>query len=568
MDSSGEPSYGNSGALSGGHDSERLARSPGGGDVYGGNPSAYDVASDGGAAVREQRGRQGGDRTPEQEAAAILEAVDGLEPEYEFQSVEGGGNGSPGQAQDSYHGVDDGSLNGPGDRVPRAVEERAVDGGRLNGVARELGVSRTSGGQSEGAERQLYRLAQSGVTSAADVGGPSLEGLNPERERNDVLETLVQQLLRQNEYLKRELTDQTSRSSRESAQSSRAVTVQQETVEEYTRTLLAEMELLSVSAPEGGNKRQRVDEEVALDLINQYELYVGHHDNRCARLKCIIEDLKEKGLEDLLEVIRAGDSHADAAFSVYIDRLFPELSAELKERCVVSLQDAVEETWTWNRRTRRRCMKSQGIVIHAFCEQAKKALEHVSERWDFVHLPVNTAEDLLNDSTYRYLLQQARDGRVRGVVGSPPSRTFSTARYLQDGGNKGLRPIRVPGESVGEYGVKDLTCQEQAQRNVDDTLLMRFLVLTAFSVDSNKGLGIPVPACILESPCPENEMPAGIQGISEGVRQASVWNTPEWELLEGKIGMSQFRFFQGPLGHCKRRPTCIGTNIDPDPDLR
>ena len=62
-----------------------------------------------------------------------------------------------------------------------------------------------------------------------------------------------------------------------------------------------------------------------MDLINQYELYVGHHDNRCARLKCIIEDLKEKGLEDLLEVIRAGDSHADAAFSVYIDRLFPEL---------------------------------------------------------------------------------------------------------------------------------------------------------------------------------------------------------------------------------------------------
>ncbi|CAE7234908.1 RE1, partial [Symbiodinium necroappetens] len=310
-----------------------------------------------------------------------------------------------------------------------------------------------------------------------------------------------------------------------------------------------------------------VDEEVALDLINQYELYVGRHDNRCARLKCIIEDLKEKGLEDLLELIRAGDSHADAAFSVYIDRLFPELNAELKERCVVSLQDAVEETWTWNRRTRRRCMKSQGIVIHAFCEQAKKALEHVSERWDFVHLPVNAAEDLLNDSTYRYLLQQARDGRVRGVVGSPPSRTFSTARYLQDGGNKGLRPIRVPGESVGEYGVRDLTCQEQAQRNVDDTLLMRFLVLTAFSVDSNKGLGIPVPACLLENPCPENEMPAGPQEISEDGRQASVWNTPEWELLEGKIGMSQFRFFQGPLGHCKRRPTCIGTNIDPDPDL-
>ena len=97
MDSSGEPSYGNSGTLSGGHDNERLARSPGGDDIYGGNPSAYDVASDGGAVAREQRGRQGGDRTPEQEAAAILEAVDGLEPEYEFQSVEGGATGLQGK---------------------------------------------------------------------------------------------------------------------------------------------------------------------------------------------------------------------------------------------------------------------------------------------------------------------------------------------------------------------------------------------------------------------------------------------------------------------------------------
>ncbi|CAE7819365.1 GIP [Symbiodinium necroappetens] len=158
----------------------------------------------------------------------------------------------------------------------------------------------------------------------------------------------------------------------------------QEAVEEYTRTLLAEMELLSVSMPDAGNKRQRiaavasdpgddkgkgkkgkkgdevlsranehgrrglidggatacrvyhpkfgeldvdtstgcpeVDEGVALELIDQYELYVGQHDTRGARLRCIIEDLKTKGTRDLVGLMGDGDSQADAAFSVYIAR--------------------------------------------------------------------------------------------------------------------------------------------------------------------------------------------------------------------------------------------------------
>ena len=309
-----------------------------------------------------------------------------------------------------------------------------------------------------------------------------------------------------------------------------------------------------------------VDEGVALELIDQYELYVGQHDTRGARLRCIIEDLKTKGTRDLVGLMGDGDSQADAAFSVYIARLFPGVCNETLEQCVVSLQDSTEEPPTWNRRTRRSCAKSQGVVIHAFCGKAKRVFEAVAHRWDFAHLSVGESTDLLCDSTYRYLLRQARDGRVRAIVGGPPGRTFSAARGLFESTGQGPRPIRLPSESVGAFGVSDLSCQERAQRNVDDVLILRFFTLILLAFESNRAKGIPEPACIVEHPCSELEVKGDLENQcdQEGV---SLWNTPEWQAIEQCTGMTKIRFFQGPMGHRKRRPTCLGTNLEPDPVL-
>ena len=310
-----------------------------------------------------------------------------------------------------------------------------------------------------------------------------------------------------------------------------------------------------------------VDEGVALELIDQYELYVGRQDTVGARLRCIMEDLRDTGNSDLLKVIYSGGAHGDAAFRVYVERLFPEVSKGTLEQCVVSLQDAAEETPTWNRCIRRRCLRSQGVVVHAFCGSARKAFEPVSHLWDLTHLGVDASEDMLNDNTFRFLLQQARDGKIRGVVGGPSDRTFSSARYLGDITGQGPRPIRVPGESIGGYGVQDLSCQEKAQRNVDDVLILRFLLLIALAVDSNRAQGLSDPACIVEHPCPEDDLVPKDNSPEESTLQASLWITPEWKNLEEKFGLCQFRFFQGPIGHQKRRPTCLGTNLEPDPVL-
>ena len=250
-----------------------------------------------------------------------------------------------------------------------------------------------------------------------------------------------------------------------------------------------------------------VDEGVALELIDQYELYVGRQDTVGARLRCIMEDLRDTGNPDLIKVICSGGAHGDAAFRVYVERLFPEVSKGTLEQCVVfSLQDAADEAPTWNRRIRRRCLRSQGVVVYAFCGSARKAFEPVSHLWDLTHLGVDVSEDMLNDSTFRFLLQQARDGKIRGVIGGPSDRTFSSARYLVGATGQGPRPIRVPGESIGGYGVQDLTCQEKAQRNVDEVLILRFLLLMAFAVDSNRAQGLSDPACIVEHPCAESDL--------------------------------------------------------------
>ena len=310
-----------------------------------------------------------------------------------------------------------------------------------------------------------------------------------------------------------------------------------------------------------------VNEGVALELIDQYELYVGRQDTVGARLRCIMEDLRDTGNHDLLKVIHSGGAHGDAAFRVYVERLFPSVSKGTLEQCVVTLQDSAEEAPTWNRRIRRKCLRSQGVVVHAFCGSARKAFEPVSHLWDLTHLGVDVSEDMLNDNTFRFLLQQAREGKIRGVVGGPSDRTFSSARYLAEATGQGPRPIRVPGESIGGFGVQDLSCQEKAQRNIDDVLILRFLLLIAFAVDSNRAQGLSDPACIVEHPCAEDDLLQSDCSSGRGTQQAFLWTTPEWKILEEKFGLRQFRFFQGPIGHQKRRPTCLGTNLEPDPVL-
>ena len=109
----------------------------------------------------------GGDnvRSLEQEAAAVLAAedgvdsalaaADGLEPEYEFQSVEGGGTGSPGPAvAESLQGDPGSQLEAFGSGQNRRLQGLAAGGGpshqQLNGVSGRVHGSHQAGRLSGG----------------------------------------------------------------------------------------------------------------------------------------------------------------------------------------------------------------------------------------------------------------------------------------------------------------------------------------------------------------------------------------------------------------------------------
>ena len=68
--------------------------------------------------------------------------------------------------------------------------------------------------------------------------------------------------------------------------------------------------------------------------------------------------------------------------------------------------------------------------------------------------------------------------------------------------------------------MQDMSCQEKAQRNIDDVLILRFFLLLAFAVDSNRVQGLSDPACVVEHPCAEDDLAP--EGHSSDGRSAQV----------------------------------------------
>ena len=238
-----------------------------------------------------------------------------------------------------------------------------------------------------------------------------------------------------------------------------------------------------------------IPEATALSLISQFEEIVRSREIKCARVHCIMQDLVAASNEELAQSIVHRDTHADAAVQVLLKRVFPETPSELLAQATVTVQDGIEETFTWNRRMRRRFEKCQGLVLHLFCGKGRKAFNAVSERSGFVHVPVDRDEDLLPDSTFQFLMRQAARGRIRAIVAAPPSKTFSVCRYMQGPAERLVRPIRVRGESIGSYKIEEMSSQELAQRRIDDVLLMRMMAFMVVASAATDVKGGPALAC-------------------------------------------------------------------------
>ncbi|CAL1145464.1 unnamed protein product [Cladocopium goreaui] len=130
---------------------------------------------------------------------------------------------------------------------------------------------------------------------------------------------------------------------------------------------------------------------------------------------------------------------------------------------------------------------------------------------------------------YPLLLRAALDGLVKGWIAGP------------------LRSW-----NGGEFGIEGLSNFEKEQVTLDDTLLMRFLVLYIVSETVRRAAGLETPTTlILEQPASPEHKPEVV----------SLWRTPQWKSLAEIYELQTQRFDQSEFGAIATKPTTIGGNL-------
>ena len=121
---------------------------------------------------------------------------------------------------------------------------------------------------------------------------------------------------------------------------------------------------------------------------------------------------------------------------------------------VVPCMEVDGEALPWNRRRRRTFERAESLVIHLFAGATGKEWVEGLEGNGVAVLCVDTAidpgQDLHRPQVFAYLLQLARTGKVKVMLGGPPCRTVSACRTR----SPGPRPVRTEAEPYGK--VKDM----------------------------------------------------------------------------------------------------------------
>ena len=130
---------------------------------------------------------------------------------------------------------------------------------------------------------------------------------------------------------------------------------------------------------------------------------------------------------------------------------------------------------------------------------------------------------------------------------------MSALRYQDDEGPGVVRNDEHP------YGLPDLPPKDAALVEGDTILMFRFLSLMTLCEDVRPADDEVPTAFLMEQP----EDPAKYRDEADVQqhRYFSMFRTQEWQDFQTRYGLSQFSFDQCTMGHTKRKPTTIGTNL-------
>ena len=270
----------------------------------------------------------------------------------------------------------------------------------------------------------------------------------------------------------------------------------------------------------------------------------------------------------LVEAITGG-SNIGPVIGVWLAAHYPEVPASVIETIAVG-SDGDTSQCPWNRRKRRSCLK-RGAFLRLFAGRSRdRVFRQAVEPYEL--LEIDIGEDITSANTWSFVLLLAASKKLHGILGGPPCRTQSLCRHFAPG----PRPLRAPGHW---HGLPSLDPYEQQQVLYDDGLVVRMLALyelACYVNDLEPFFGSEQPAD------PASFMPnPRLEDIDSRVREAlridpkdapehipalqvysCLWRSPLWRNFEARHRIRRASFDQGPLGHEKRKPTCLAANAE------
>eukprot|EP00435_Cladocopium_sp_Y103_P033493 s1635_g8.t1 len=211
-----------------------------------------------------------------------------------------------------------------------------------------------------------------------------------------------------------------------------------------------------------------------------------------------------------------------------LQRWFPEAPMDQINKLVVPKAINAGEV-PFNRHFRKRIQKATAVVLNLFCGPNPKWWEKkMPPGVEIINIDLLVGQDLLHDGLFSYTCSRMRD-------------------------DNGPRMLRArSGEH--RWGLPHLKPWEQQQVWSDSQLWLRTLVLARVSKQYN-----PNMLSIFEQPA----APATyIKDLPEEPPTFSIW--PELvDTLEGVLALDKVLLDQGALGHVRRKPTVLWSNMEP-----
>ena len=246
------------------------------------------------------------------------------------------------------------------------------------------------------------------------------------------------------------------------------------------------------------------------------------------------------------------DRDQEEAFMSRLARLFPEVPLRLLER-VLGKFKVDNDIMGFNRRIRRQVERAETVVLNLFSGPNTKVwTSHGQKGLLFLNIEILKGQDLHETNLFGYLETQARFGRFAMITAGPPCKTVSFCRFghVEDGGPPPLRAREGP----LRFGLEGISPAQQEEADGDSVLWIKTLWLIHLARESRGDL-----CFMVEQPRDPQEWRENEVRLHQGFGYPSFLCWPETDrvLSDG----DHIRLDQGCLGHKRKKPTTLVTNI-------